>query len=125
MKHLTTDDITFLDNFAKSLSRQLVWNTDHGTTATLRKPLKQAIADLMGVDLADKRSSDLEGQMKLFEPWNGTFLEYRHQRLLLRGLMVYWWTDLYRGTATWSNDRYQHLMTEMAAFGQELLEDRK
>ena len=124
MKHLTTDDITFLDTFAKSLSRQLVWNTDHGTTATLRKPLKQAIVDLMGVSLIDPYP-EIRGPDETYSPWLGTFLQHRHQRLLLRGLLVYWWTDLYRGTATWSNDRYQHLMTEMAAFGQELLEDSK
>lgn len=112
MTTLTKDDLEYLDLLAKTLSRQFAWSEEQGRTNTLRKPLRETIADLVGVDLAE----ETEG----WKPFGQVPLGYRHQRLAFRGLVLYWYRDLFQGDS-FRSDRYAFLSQQLALFGQELL----
>jgi hypothetical protein len=128
MSTITKDDLEFLDLLAKTLSRQLAWHDEQGMTATLRKPLRETLADLVGVDL--EREAWVQEEWAKDEPpddgmyptseWAGSGLAYRHQRLALRGLVLYWYRDLFQGES-FRSDRYAYLSRQLALFGQELV----
>jgi hypothetical protein len=115
---LTQEDLTFLDLFAKSLARQFLWSEENGRSSELRRPLKQHIADCLGVDLA--LGSTEEGGVWQ-DCWKGTPLQYRHQRLILRGLVLHYWTQIFHGQP-FRQDRWAHLSAALSAFGQELID---
>lgn len=116
---LSIEDCTFLDTFAKSLVRCFFWRDENGTTAVLRKPLRSTIGDLLGCST----SIGPEPNAPRLHDFTATPLQYRCQRLLLRGLVLHYWTEIFHGER-FRADRYTHLMSELNDFGQELVEDQ-
>ena len=115
---LSIEDCTYLDIFAKSLARGFLWREENGTTALLRRPLRATIGDMMGCST----SVGPEANAPRVHDFTATPLEHRCQRLLLRGLVLHHWTEIFHGER-FRSDRYTHLMVELNAFGQELAGD--
>ena len=117
---LTSEDCVYLETVAKALARSfgIYWREDNGTTAVLRRPLRELLGDIIGCPT----SVGPEEGAQCRHDFEGTRLEHRCQRFLMRGLVLHYWTEMFPG-GTFRKDRYNHIGGALNAFGQELVED--